>query len=522
MVGSQIYNWLLKQNKYILAGVLLLLFFGFGFNKVLVAEVYGMHEWRMTDGLTFAYKYYKGASFFEPELFCLLSDDLESGKVAGEFPLVYWFVGKLWGVFTYSETIFRLVSFTLTILGFSALYRIVKDVFKSTFIGLGVTVICFSTPIVLYYGASFVTNMHAFSFALVGWYFFYFGYFKNKRFFLHYSAWSFVVGGLLKITAASSLLLLLPFILLSVYKKNKLGVFSVLLALSALVWWYGYFLPEYTTLHGGRFSINGLWPIWDLSSDQINSAIKFFREVTFFQLANPILWLLLPAFVICTFLIKNKEGRFFRYMAAGYLVGFTVYGICWFGAVDGHDYYFTNFLILFFFTLISGLYFLKQYFAVFFQSAIFKIVFGVVVLFSVVYGANNLRMRFCDRLDFLKGFALAFSSDIEPGYWHWMAHNSVSADLRGVDHYLTEQGVEQDARIIYLSDPSFSIEPYAAKRDGYTVQFLQREESRLLQAIDHGSKYFLISNPSDTALAQNYLGEQIGAYGKSLIFKVKK
>ncbi len=476
----------------------------------------------MSDGLAFAYKYYQGGDFFEPELFCLLSDDLESGKMVGEFPLIYWIAGKLWAIFTYSEPLYKLLSFSIALLGFWGIYKLLKDVFKSTFFGLGLTLICFSSPIVLYYSGSFVTNMHSFSFALLGWYFFYFGFFKEKKYHLHYAVWTFVLAGLLKVTASANLVLLLPLIVWRIFKTNKLGLVSVLAALSCLVYWYAFFLPEFTADHQGKYTINGLWPIWEMSDQKIANAVKFFKEITFWSLQSPVFSILLPGFAIAAFFIKGKSGLFFKYMVAGYLTGFTIYILCWFGAVDSHDYYFTNLLIMPFFFLTTGVYFVMKRFPTFFKSIKFRILFGVFVVFSIIYGANNLRMRHCDQLVFWKGFAMAFSHDIEPGYWNWMAHNSKAKDLRGLDKYLTSIGVSEDAKLIYVSDPSFSIQPYLAKRNGYTQQYICWNPDRLQKSVDHAGDYIFISNPKDTSFAKKFIGKKIGEFGKALVFKTKR
>lgn len=518
----KIYDNLVKKRKLLITALLIVLFFVFGYNKILVSEFYGIHEWRMSDGLAFAYRYYQGGDFFEPRLFCLLSDNLETGKMVGEFPLIYWLAGKLWYWFTYSELLYRLLSFSLTIIGFSSLYKVLKDLFKSTLIGLGVTLICFSSPIILYYGVSFVTNMHAFSFALLGWYFFYFGYFKHQKFYLGLSVWAFALAGLLKVTAAASLFLLLPLIIWRIYKTRKIAFVNIALPLGFFIYWYAVFLPNYTALHQGKYTINGLWPLWELTQQNIDDAVKFFKEITFWSLQSPILSLLFPIFIVAAFYIKGKQGAFFIYMTIGYIVGFTVYLIFWFGAVNSHDYYFTNFLIMLFFLLVTGIYFIMNRFPKSFHSMKFKIPFIFFVLFSISYGANNLRMRYSDQLTYWKGFAKVFSHDIEPGYWEWMAQNSKAKQLRGIDKYLDSLGILETDRIIYISDPSFSIEPYSAKREGYTQQFMCWNQDQLKAATEHRGDYILISNPQDTTFAKDYIGEKLGEFRTTLIYKTKR
>lgn len=500
---------------------LLVLFLVFGFHEVLFSDFYGIHSWRQSDCLSIAYHYYQGNSFLEPEIHNLISDNNTSGKSAGEFPILYWLIGNIWALTAYSEPVYRILVLLLTLAGFYFQYLSLKVFFKSTFFAFGLTLITFSTPLVLFYGTSFLTNMPSLSFAQIGCYCFYIAYQKKKNYFLHLGILSFVLAGLLKITALSTLIIILPIAVYTNFRSNKLFFVSLLLGIGILYWWYGLYVPKYTELHGGKYTFNSLWPIWKMTNEEIVNSIKFFRDITFWQLMNPLTWILFFFSLLVCFLIKGKIGKFFIYATISLLIGFGLYFILWFNAVHHHDYYFINFIIVPIFILSGGIYFIKERFSKFYYSKKLKYIFSLLIIFSVMYGANNLRMRYKDRLNYWKGFAIATAGNLEPGYWDYMTSALNVKKIKGIDKWLDKNQVSRNDKIVSLSDPSFCIDLYSTKRKGFTLMNFQKDPRKLESLIKKGAKYAITSELNDTALYSNFLGDFIGEYNGTYVYKTK-
>ena len=217
----------IKRNKVLL--FLIALFFLYGFNNILLLGPYGIHTWRQADCLSITDNYFtNGFSFWEPEIHNFISDGKTSGKSAGEFPILYYLIALLWEIFGKSEGIYRIVVLSLNVTGFYYLYKILKDLFTNKFWALCITLCFFSTPILLFYGSSFLTNVPAFSLVLIGWYHFNRFYKEKKMTYLYFSLFFFVIAGLLKITAfisAIAILGLLGIELIRSFFKIKPQVF---------------------------------------------------------------------------------------------------------------------------------------------------------------------------------------------------------------------------------------------------------------------------------------------------------
>ncbi len=512
-----------KHNRkliFVLVGCSIL-FLAFGFHEVLFSNFYGMHAWRQSDCLSLAYHYYEGNSFLEPEIHNLISDNNTTGKSAGEFPILYWLIGNIWSITGHSEPFYRFFVLLITISGFWFQYLSLKELFKSNFYSAGLTIITFSTPLVLFYGTSFLTNMPSLSFAQIGCYCFYVGYKQKKNYLLHAGILAFVIAGLLKITALSAFLIILPLSIYSNFKNNKPFFITLLLGVGILSWWYGWYVPEYTQLHGGKYTFNDFWPIWKMTNEQVINAVNFFKDITFWQLMNPLTWIMFFFSLVASFLIKGKTGKFFIYATISLLIGFGLYFILWFNAVHNHDYYFINFIIVPIFILSGGIYFIKERFSKFYSSNKFKYIFSFLIIFSVMYGANNLRMRYNDRLNYWKGLALVTAGPLEPGYWEYITYASKAKKLKGIDKWLDENKVSRIDKIVSLSDPSFCIGLYSAKRKGFTQMNFHRDPKKLEILIKKGAKYAITNELSDTSLYSNSLGDFIGEYNGTYVYKTK-
>ena len=147
--------------------------------------------------------------------------------------------------------------------------------------------------------------------------------------------------------------------------------------------------------------------------------------------------------------------------------------------------------------------------------------FSFLILFSVLYGANNLRMRFNDRLTYWKGFAIATAGSIEIGYWDYIVFASEAKKMRGIDKWLDKNEISRDDKLVSLSDPSFCIDLYSAKRKGFTIINFQKDPQRLKNLIKKDVKYAMTRELKDTALYVGLLGDFIGEYNGTYVYKTK-
>lgn len=521
-------------KKYKLLFFLTVLFFMFGFPIILSEGPYGMHIWRQADCVSIADNYFTNElNFWEPEIHNYISDDWTSGKTAGEFPILYYIVAILWDVFGKSEGLFRILVFSLNVIGFYYLFKVLKSIIKIDFWAFCITLCFFSSPILLYYGSSFLTNVPAFSLAIIGWYNFHRFYTQKQVFYLYISLMFFVIAGLLKITAFISGIALFglfgieliqklfkyePKVFHSIYKC----IFPFLLSFIILFSWYKIFIDYYTNIHYGKYTFNDFWPIWEMSSDKVVEAWNFFLEISFFQIMNPLMWVLFIIGLIVSFLGFKKIGIGYSILLLGIFTGTVLYILCWFNSLLDHDYYLINLTILPLFSVLGLILYLKEKKERWMHSKKAKWLVGIITVFSILYGANNLRMRYADKMTYWKGFSHVFNSNKEVGFWKFNARNRKGNAVREIEGYLEEIGVGNSDLVICASDPSFCVELYLINRKGWTNMNINNSAQRIDKFIQKGAKFLIVSNPKDLNKEhlQNYLNEKIGEINGVNIYKL--
>ncbi len=161
------------KNNYLFFIGLLGLFFTYSFQDILFLRPQSIHQWRQADCLQIAHNYLTESwNFFSPSIHNYFSDGETSGKTAGVFPLLYFFVAIIWKIFGEHEFIYRIVTLSIFFGGLFALYNLLKKLLQNNFWALTVTFFLFTSPLLVFYSNNFLPNVPAFSFVLIGWYFF--------------------------------------------------------------------------------------------------------------------------------------------------------------------------------------------------------------------------------------------------------------------------------------------------------------------------------------------------------------
>ena len=87
-----------------------------------------LHLWRQSDCLAFALNYYDGQEFFQPRVYNFLND---SGLCAGECPLIYYTVGKIWQLTGVQYWIFKCIQLLIFYTGAWALFKLSVGITQS-------------------------------------------------------------------------------------------------------------------------------------------------------------------------------------------------------------------------------------------------------------------------------------------------------------------------------------------------------------------------------------------------------
>ena len=462
------------------------------------------HLWRQTDCLSLTENYRNGRPFLEPEIHARIADGGTTGNSAGEFPLIYWAIGQVWKLTGPSEFVYRLFGILLHFAATWALYLALRRVLGDAFWAVASALLLFTSPVIVYYSMGFLTDVPALDLVLIGWYFVV-RHAQERR-----SRWwalamaCFALATLLKVSAGISLVALLTILLVATLMPARFGGHHRLLpdvrpawawsalAVVAILSWYAY-AEAYNDRHNGRYTFNSIWPIWDMTPEEVDRAWTFGKRILVFQVFDTTVWLVLAVALVAAALHVRRLPGPVALLNILLLLGVIAYTLLWFHAVDGHDYYFISPLILPLVLWTTFLWWLRRDHPSVFRSAWPRTAFALLLVYNVAYAANNMRMRYAERSPIDPSEILPIHHTHELPYWSAMDHY----DLRGtldLGPTLDTLGIPKDAWVIFLDDHTINGSLYLMGRKGFTRYANDWSDPGTFdRLIDRGARYLLFA-----------------------------
>lgn len=499
----------LAGNIYFVV-VFILLFFYYGLNETLFYPPQSVHIWRQTNSLSLAQNYYQNNyPLLKSEMHNQFPDDGHSGKSVGEFPIIYYVVAQLWKLFGKHEWIFKFLQVSLLFLGLFSLFHVGRRLLGNTFWAGFISLLIFTSPMVIYYGPNFLPDVPALSFVFISW-FFISKFFDTKRLiYLWGAALFFCLSMLLKITCGTFFVALGGWVAYEIiFQDEDKRIFNFrfrhilpfLVAIIPVVAWYWY-AGYYNHIHKGHFSVHGIWPIWGASKEQLNRIIDSLDQIYFKEFFLPFTqYLTLGIWIYLVIRIK-KLKPVFRFFILVLAVGFLLQVLLWFQVLDAHDYYMINLLVVFVSVWGVFLYQIRQG-----KPVVQYIAYGLAIIFFT-YNVITCKHR------------------AEGRYIGWMNspyENNYKA-LRSMEPLFDELGVGMDDKVISIPDPSINGTLYYMNRKGYTdfgSDFSNADG--FYKRIEDGAKYLIVNDTS--VLSKEYLApfiqNEIGRYGNIRIFNI--
>jgi len=519
------------------------LFFIYGFDEILWLRPQSIHQWRQTDCLQMAHNYLTESwNLFSPSIHNYFSDGETSGKTAGEFTILYYFVAALWKVFGEHEVIFRIVTIGIFFIGLFALHDLLKKILNDNYWALAIPFFLFTSPLLIFYSNNFLTNVPAFCSVLIGWNFFY-QYYSGKQIkYLYIAAGFFTLGGLLKVTAYISFIALggiyfFDFLKKHVLKKEmrifpvlKLGLPPFLISLLLVASWYLY-VTYFTGIHGGKHTFNGIWPIWKMTYEEFIGIKKFITEIIIHQVFS--IYSLCLLLGLCALLLIDfkKLNKFILAMLLLLIIGGLSFLLLWFQALEHHDYYVINLIILPLFVLIGFVWHLKDNYPKIFNSKITKILFSIFLAYNVAYAANNIRMRYWSVFNPSGKITGMFAEKPEIDFWWWTGNDDSLKALNDIEAYNRSLGIKKEDLVAYIPDQSFGVSLYLINQKGWTSGFGignftdHNSAEKLKDKIDNKKlRYLFVGDATilDNKYLKSFLAHPIGSYKGVTIFSLQK
>ncbi len=516
----------MKQNHaHVLFAVLLIVVSCFyGYHQLLFQKPQSIHQWRQADCASIALNYYQDElSFFAPETHNLTSDGGTSGKgMTSEIPILYYAVAALYKLFGHHDFLFRLLNTLIFLLGLFYLFKSVWLFSNDFFWSAGISLLLFTSPVLIYYGNNFLSNSAAFAFTLMGWYHFSRFLLQTRTRYFYRSLLLFLLAAAFKVTALLSLLAISGIYFFEVwnikrtknlapyFRKKRQFLTPVATVVSVIAGWL-FYAHQYNQEHGCSYFSTTIFPIWNYSPPEILKILSQIKETWGDQYFHGSVFLFLLACLIFLYARPKKINSFFLWVIPLLFLGGLAYFLLQFWTFRDHDYYTIDLFIFAVIVLLSAIRTLKQHHEKWLNSIGLKAAFGILLVFNLIYGRANLVERYSSKYNNKQTYEALYS--IEP--------------------YLRSLGISPDDTIISIPDQSH-LSLYLMNQKGwteYTDQHFNRGEAyqynadslAISQSIDRGARYLVVNGLSELykkPYLQSFCKELFGQHQEVYIFKL--
>jgi hypothetical protein len=489
----------------------LLLFFFFELNETFFYPPQSVHIWRQTNCLSLTQNYYQyNLPFFQPEMHNQLCDNGMSGKVLGEFPIIYYSVAQLWKLFGKHEWIFKFVQILILFFGLFALFHIVRKILGNQFLAGFISLLVFTSPMVVYFGPNFLPDVPALSFVFIAWYFVS-RFIGNRRMInLWIASLFFGLAMLIKITSALSFVALGGWViveLIFINKNRRIFEFNYkqfipfILVLPIVISWY-LFVEYSNSLHKGSISYHGIWPVWNMQKEQFLRIIDVLNKIYFKELFLPYTQYLTFCIWLYLIFIIKKLTPIFRFFTIVLAFGFFIQLMLWFQVLEGHDYYMINLLVV-----------LVSVWTIFFSQinllqSRFKVLLYALISIFFVFNVVTCKIR------------------VKKRYAGWMNewYEDHLKPLTTIEPLLKDLGIAEDDKIISIPDPSINSSLYYINRKGYTNYGSDfSTPDGFYRRIQDGAKYLVINDSTilSKTIIHPFSQKKIGQYLNISIYDIQ-
>jgi hypothetical protein len=505
--------------------ILICISFFYHYNEIAFKRPQSVHKWRQSDCASIALNYYQGGMrFFNSETHNLTSDSGTTGKCCtSEIPILYYVVASFYKVFGYHEYIYRIFNTLLFLLGLFFLFQFIQFLLKDSFWAIALTILFFTSPVLVYYGNNFLPNSSSLAFSIMGWYFFVRFSFERKPKWFYISIIIFFIAAALKVTALFSIFAILGIYLLELFKLKKFNegrilfnqpvkyLLSIIFILFIIGLWVVY-AHSYNQRHDSSYFSTTIFPLWNLNRTEIKAILDNINNLWLDQYFHKSVLLFLSVCFLFIMVFFRKNNALLIFSITFIFAEVIVYIILQFWTFADHDYYTINMYILPILIVVSSFDILKRHFSKVFSSAIFKVVFSLFLLFNIYYAHQKINER----------------------YEGWMNDYQKNNDLYTITPYLRQIGISSSDTVISIPDKS-NISLYLMNQKGWTeytdakfnreIHVLYNQDSiGIKTSIEKGAKYLIVNGISELyekEYLQSYCSSLRGNYGGVLIFDLR-
>lgn len=437
----------------------------------------GIHLSRQTDSFSFSlYYFFTNANLFEPGNMNLES---VSGKCAGEFPIIYYLASLLYKVFGVNFYILKIFTIVFLFVGFIFCLKLTYFMTESILISNFISILFFSSTVILYYGSLYLPDIQAFSLAVVGIYYF-FLYTKTKKSKTLILVYIFMtLASLIKASFFYYECVFIMIIFLFYKEKNlnlnKNILFFILSSVLVFLWYY--YAKKYNESNFATYYTISPRPFWKYPTEKIHKALvsiseywysKYYFQSTFH--------FFLITFLVYIFFIKKEK---FDLWLISLLVFFTILYICLFLTqfID-HDYYFIVMVPCFIVIVTRCFNNIKtQFNNKIFINALYLFVI-ILSFLSLKYAKLNLHRRYSNSAD---------------------SASVLRYQLDNVDIFLDSLNISQDSKFLVIGDKTHSASLAFLRKFGWIYSNFTIDLGSIQYNLPKAD-YLLILKPSENKI----------------------
>jgi hypothetical protein len=426
--------------------------------------------------------------FLQPETYNLQSDN---GKVAGEFPLFYFIAA----CFSNTALALRVLHTFLFLCGIMATYFIAFHFLRRQLLSVFCTLLLFTSPLLVFYGNNFLSDVPALSVSFIGWAIFFGAYRKRKPGWLAVSFLFFTLGALLKASQVINFCILFIMLASSNIPQQRVKLILSGCFLIPVVLWYLY-AKSYNRLHHDNYYCLNIAPIWELSFYDIGLGI--WRMVV--SLSNNYFWRPVSLVLLGSvyFLLKHRKKleRDLRLIMLSSFLLTIIYILLFYQKMIAHEYYYIPFFAFVLFGIIGLLKIYNAYHAENIFAHSFAYIFLIInIIYCKKFVEEKLTIPLCN------------------GY---LSSNEMQL-------FLEKNGVTKYKSIISLPDDTPNKTLYQLKRKGYTEFNKYPEDENYRNLIKYHQADFLLVDSnymSKHILIKSYLKDSIGSFKGFILYKI--
>lgn len=484
-----------KENIFFVFLFLCILFF-LDFQSIYFLKPRSFHFIRQTDTLSFVSYYLKnGLNFFDVGNLNLYNDN---GKTLCEFPILYYLTALISTFGFKSYQILKAIHLLFFCFTSLTIFTYLRRKF-SYINAISITFLIFSSTVILYYTVNHIPNYPALCLTLCGIIYFFKYLDTGNRTAFNVCMVLFLFAGLLKITFAFYPFGILIFLILKSIKTKKIEpyIYVMFFILFSILMIWNLYVIHYNKINNANYYLTHIKPIWSISSYEIKEVFLFIVNYWVYKYYyHSAIHAFFIIFILSLFFYRNfKKNQIL--LISIFFLGSSFYFILFFKQFRDHDYYFMEFVPLFF------LIFINSYEAIILHLNMkVKIVISLFILLisilSINYAKLNLKRR--------------YSSPFEQV-------SRIAYILENSDSKLDSINISKNAKILVVPDFTMNGSLFLMDRFGYTVG---DTSNSMMTTYFNKSGYILISDSSYVKNIKNKfkLTNPILKYRTSELFRI--